>query len=243
MMNRTETFPAASTGTLSVRLSAASLEVCSDDVDEIIVQVTGDDDSEDDLRLTCASGHLTVQQPLTGLLSGHAAALQVSVRLPLSWKGAAELHTVTGAIRVQGLSGSDLSCVTVSGPIDAAGLCGITVTFRTVSGELRAEDVSADRLTLRTVTGSASVNSAVFPSVRARSLTGDISLGFAGAFDRMTASSLSGTVSVALPAPEADVTLRSLSGRIRTDGGIALRGGGSRLCARTLTGDLELIGI
>ena len=108
-MNRNEFFQALPVTKLALRLTGATLEICTDDIDDIHVMISGSNADVEALRISEAAGVLTVEQPVSALAKTAAAPgswMQIAIRLPRTWKGAVESRTVTGWMTVRGISGT-----------------------------------------------------------------------------------------------------------------------------------------
>ena len=89
-MNRNEFFQALPITRLNLRMTGAALEICTDDIDDIHVMISGSKADAEAMRVLAKADTLTLEQPL--FLKAAKAAnswLQVTIRLPRSWKGAA----------------------------------------------------------------------------------------------------------------------------------------------------------
>jgi len=220
-MNRNESFPALGVMDISARTAWASLTLQVDDTQEIQVLVAGSDEDAAALRITCAAGLLTVEQPGLGLNIHQLkseAWLQVTIRLPRSWKGAVEASTVTAPLFLSGLTGTDLAFSTVSGPMQAKGLQSIRTSLRTVSGSMTASELAGERLSLRTVSGRAELSGCGFSAYKLSSVSGEIGIQMDHGFDLLEAATVSGNVSLTTPLEAMDAALRSASGKMVTNG-------------------------
>ncbi len=241
-MNRNEFFQALTVTKLSLRLTSATLEVCTDDIDDIHVMISGAKGDVDALRIAESAGTLTLEQPVSALAKSAAAAgswLQIALRLPRTWKGAIEGRTVTGWMTIRAIAGTDLSLDTVSGLIMATDLDFITVSARSVTGDIKFTGMTCDRCSLFSTSGSLAAMAAQLRTGSASTVTGLITLDLTAPFEELTLNSVTGDLCVDAPITECDALLRSVSGRIRT-GGISIEEGAPRLRATTVSSDLDM---
>lgn len=241
-MNRNEFFQALTVTKLALRLTSATLEICTDDIEDIHVMVSGAKGDVEALRITDASGILTVEQPVSALAKSAAAPnswMQIAVRLPRTWKGVIEARTVTGWMTIRAIAGTDLSLDTVSGLVMATDLDFITVSARSVIGDIKLTGVNCDRCALFSTSGSLTAMATALRSGSASTVTGVITLDLVSPFEELTLNSVTGDLCVDAPITECDATLRSVSGRLRT-GGISITEGAAKLRATTVSSDLDM---
>lgn len=167
----------------------------------------------------------------------------------LQFKGYGRLKTISGDLRVQGVSG-DLSLNTVSGDIVLAGVQG-HADMKTVSGDLDLRDgvVSGS---LSTVSGDIEVGARLSGELRLKTISGDIELRAETTF-ALTANSTSGDLKVQLlpgSSGYVDASTRSgdlelslsleepLLGKRHAKGKVA--GGTAPLTFSSISGDVEL---
>lgn len=220
-MNRNERFQALEVTDIAARTAWASLTIQADDVQDIQVLVAGTDEDAAALRITCAGGLLTVEQPNLGLKAHPLSSerwMQITLRLPRSWKGALEAGTVTAPLQVTGFTGTDLTLSTVSGPMQARGVQSISTTLRTVSGSMTASDLAGEKLSIRTVSGTAALEACAFGVYRLSSVSGGITLTMQQGFERLDAATVSGPVTLHTPLTAVDAALRTVTGQLITDG-------------------------
>ena len=241
-MNRNEFFQALTVTKLTLRLTSAALEICTDDIEDIHVMISGGKTDVDALRITEAAGTLTLEQPVSALAKSAAAAnswMQIAIRLPRSWKGAIDTRTVTGWTTIRSLAGTDLSIDTVSGLIMATDLDFITVSARSVTGDIKLNSVHCDKCSLLTTSGDLTAMRTSLRSGSASSVTGLITLDLVTPFEELSLNSITGDLCVDAPILDCDAVLRSVSGRIRT-GGISIVEGAAKLRATTVSSDLDM---
>ncbi len=241
-MNRNEFFQALTVTKLTLRLTSAALEICTDDIDDIHVMISGGKADVDALRMTESAGTLTLEQPVSALAKTAAAGnswMQIAIRLPRSWKGSIDARTVTGWMTLRGLAGTDLSIDTVSGLVMGTGLDFITVAIRSVTGEVRLNGADCDRCSLFSTSGSLTAMRTSLRTGSASTVTGFITLDLVAPFEELTLNSVTGDLCVDAPILDCDAVLRSVSGRIRT-GGISIVEGAPKLRATTVSSDLDM---
>ncbi len=240
-MNRNESFAAPQVNALNVRLAWASLEMIVDDVPEIQVVVSGDEHDVSDLKISCSDGKLLLEQPTYGLTMklNTERWMQLFVRVPKSWKGAASLSTISGAVNVRGLTGTDLSLETVSGDLRTMGMNSMNLNLKTATGDIHAMNIACDGLNLRSVSGQVKVQDVSARQVKTFNVSGETTLEFVDPFEKIEGNTVSGNIRLYAPITEADATLSSLNGRVRTSG-VFLKEGGSAIRINSISGDLEI---
>lgn len=240
-MNRNEFFQALPVTKLTLRLTSAALEICTDDIDDIHVMVSGADTEASALRITEAAGTLTIEQPVSALAKSATVNswLQIAIRLPRTWKGAIEARTITGWMTIRSIAGTDLSMDTVSGLIMATELELITISARSVTGDIKLSAVNCESCSLFSTSGSLNAAATTLQKGSASTVTGLIALELLTPFDELTLNSVTGDLCVDAPITECDAVLRSVSGRIRT-GGISIVEDAPRLRATTVSSDLDM---
>ena len=240
-MNRNEFFQALPVTKLTLRLTGAALEICTDDIEDIHVMVSGGRTDQEALKISESAGVLTLEQPVSALAKSAASSswMQIAVRLPRTWKGAIEGRSVTGWMNLRGLAGTDLSLDTVSGLVMASELDFITVSIRAVTGDVKLNQVRCDRCSLFSTSGSLTALASSLRSGSANTVTGLITLDLTAPYEELTLGSVTGDLCVDAPITECDAVLRSVSGRIRT-GGISITEGAAKLRATTVSSDLDM---
>ena len=240
-MNRNEFFQALPITRLTLCLTGAALEICTDDIEDIHVMVSGSKDAAEALRISAKADTLTLQQPLSlkAAKGANSSWLQVTIRLPRSWKGAIHARTLTGWMNIRSIAGTDLSLRTVSGTIMANDLNFMTIATQTVAGAVKLHQVLCDKCSLLSLFGGLTVSDAQLQQGSASTLTGVIALTLLTPFEALAMHSLTGDLCVDAPIILCDAALRSLSGRIRTTG-VSIVEGGPKLRAATLTSILDI---
>jgi len=243
-MNRNEFFQALSITKLTLRLTSAALEICTDDIDDIHVMISGSNADVEALRISATADALTLEQPVTALPRTAAAPgswLQIAIRLPRAWKGAIDGRTISGWMNIRSFAGTDLSLDTVSGTIMANDLSFMTVTARAVTGDVKLSQIVCDRCSLFSTSGSLSALDVQMKKVSASTVTGTVTLAFLLPFEELTLNSVTGDLCVDAPIILCDAALRSVSGRIRTEG-VSIVEGGPKIRATTVSSDLDISG-
>lgn len=240
-MNRNEFFQALSLTKLHLRLTHAALEICTDDIEDIHVMVSGSKADAEALHIAAAADTLRVEQPLSLRKKASAAGswLQIVIRLPRSWKGAVNARTISGWMNIRSLAGTDLALSTITGTILATDLNFMTAAVRTVTGDVKLCQVICDRCSLFSAAGSLSALDVQLKKARAATLTGTVTLALPAPFEALALASLTGDLCVDAPIILCDGALRSASGRIRAEG-VSIVDSGPRVRGLTLTSDLDI---
>lgn len=240
-MNRNEFFQALPVTRIALRLIGATLEICTDDIDDIHVMIAGDNHAAGTLRVAVSGDQLTVEQPAASLAKAPANStwLQVTLRLPKTWKGSIEARTVSGWITARSLAGADLSLETVSGMISASDLTFITVSAKSVIGDTKVTHLNCEKCSLASTSGSVSALNASLRTATANTVTGTVTFTLAAPFEDVTMNSVSGDLCLDAPVDACDALLRSVSGRVRTSG-VSIMEGAPRVRATTVSSDLDI---
>ena len=242
MMNRNEFFQALPVTKLLLRLTSATLEICTDDIEDIHIMVSGSKTDVDALRIASSADGLTVGQPVSALAKSAKAPdswLQIAIRLPRSWKGAIDARTVTGWMNIRSVAGTDMSLDTVSGMLMVNDVSFLTLSARAVTGSVKLEQVSAGKCSLFSTSGSLTVHASSVKEGSANTVTGQIVLALTAPFETLSLNSVTGDLRVDAPMSECNALLRSVSGRIHTSG-VSILEGAPRLSATTVSSDLDL---
>ncbi len=241
-MEKNASFQKESISELYCRLTWAQLELLADDVQEIQVLASGDNQSVTDLRIEERDGRLIVEQPPFAFSLNFITHrwTQVCIRLPKEWRGIIDAHTVSGLLNSRGVKGSDITLDTVSGDIRAMAISSEGLSLRTVSGDLKGGDLRGERMSLRTVSGDARLQSIAFDKVRLNSVSGDVWLEFRAPFSRVDGNTVSGDLELLVPLASLEASLKAVSGRINTSG-VVLKEGGSSVHCSAVSGDLTII--
>ena len=241
-MNRNEFFQALQLTKLTLRLTSATLEICTDDIDDIHVMVAGGKTDVEALRITQSGGSLTLEQPVSSLAKSAAATnswMQIAIRLPRSWKGVVDCRTITGWMNIRSVAGSDLNIDTVSGMVMATVLDFITLSVRAVTGDVKLQQVRTDKCSLFSTSGSLTALRSSLRTGSASSVTGLITLDLIAPFEELTLNAVTGDLCVDAPLTACDAVLRSVSGRLRTSG-VSIMEGAAKLRATTVSSDLYI---
>lgn len=239
-MNRNETFSSMQVSSLTAHLSWASLDVMVEDVEQIQVCVSGAEKDVKELRVACQEGTLLVEQPAYGIKTlGTEHWMQIILRVPRAWKGAADLNTISAPLNVRGLTGTDFTLDTVSGDLFASGLQCMTAMLRSVSGHIKGEKLTGQHLTMRNVSGDMAAEACSFDTCRINTVSGDAHLVLDRPIDKLEGISVSGSIRVDAPMADANAALRSVSGRLLTSG-VSIRPDAPEVRVSSVSGDLEL---
>ena len=239
-MNRNEFFQALPITRLNLRMTGAALEICTDDIDDIHVMISGSKADAEAMRVLAKADTLTLEQPL--FLKAAKAAntwLQVTIRLPRSWKGAVDARTITGWMNIRSFAGTDLALNTVSGTIMANDLNFMTISARSVTGDVKLTQVICKEVSLFSAFGSLSVMDVQLQKAKAYTGTGTVALTLPHPFEALTLASITGDLCVDAPIILCDAAMRSVSGRIRTTG-VSIVEGGPKVRAATVSSDLDI---
>lgn len=242
MMNRNEFFQALPVTRLTLRLTSATLEICSDDIDDIHLMVSGGKTDVDALRISASADTLTVEQPMTALAKSAAAPdswLEIAIRLPRSWKGAINARTVTGWMNIRSVNGSDLDLDTVSGTVMISDVSFLTLSAHAVTGTIKLSRAATGKCSLFSTSGSLTVDSTSLKTGSANTVTGLVSLALSAPFEELSLNSVTGDLCVDAPITACDAILRSVTGRLHTSG-VSITEGAARISATTVSSDLDI---
>ncbi len=241
-MNRNESFEALHLTRLVVHLTNATLEICTDDIDRVQVMVAGNENEVEALRIAMPSDTLTIEQKIASTAKSAAVSsswMQITLRLPRSWKGRMEARTVTGWMNLRGLKGSDLDLDTVSGMISGADLDFLTLSALTVLGDVKLIGVSCEKCSLSTTSGEMTAQGMACKTCSAITVTGAVKLVLSAPFEDISLNAVTGDLCVDAPIDTVDVTMRSVSGRAHLDG-VTQQKGAPRIKATTVSSDLDV---
>ncbi len=242
-MNRNEFYDAKSITALDINLAWATLELLTDDVEDIQLLISGNEEDVDELKVSVNDGKLTIEQPAYGLTTHITMVrwMQVMLRLPSVWKGVIEASTVAGPLRARGLTGSDLTLTTVSGDLLASDLSAIVMHVRTVTGCLTLRTAGAETLKARTVSGDFRLSEGDFRKITVNGVSSDLRIDLATVFEQMDATTVAGDIMIYAPTREANISLRSATGRLRTSE-VSITDEGPVLNVVTVSGNLTVSG-
>lgn len=242
-MDRNEFFQALPVTGITLKLIGAALEICTDDIEDVHVMVSGDSRDVSTLKVHVAADRLIVEQPASAIARSPLSAgwMQVTLRLPRSWKGSIDARTVTGWINARGLDGADLSLDTVSGTIMAADLNFITISLRSVTGDITLSGAQLEKGAFAATSGSVTIAPAAMRTMSVNTVTGAIRAALAAPFEDVSINTVSGSTYIEAPVDECDAVLRSVSGRLSTSEISILEDAPARLRATSVAGDLTLV--
>lgn len=218
-MNRNEFLEALPLSHLVLKLTGASLDIAPDDsIDYISVLASGTDGDVNALKLFTTGNRLLVEQPAISRQYKPADSrwLQVTIRLPASWKGRFDIRTVTGCITAHGLRGTELALETGSGRISASSMHFISAEIRTGSGDARLTDVCFENAGLHTASGTITVQDCAIAKCTVTLRSGHASLDYHAPFDAIQANSVAGNLDVAAPITACSIQAHTSSGRVST---------------------------
>lgn len=238
-MNHNEAFPALTVTQLNVRLAGAALEVFADDIEDIHLLIAGSEPAVEHLRIAHSGSTLTVEQPAPALPLTASGWMQLTLRVPRSWKGGIDARTTSGLMNLRSLQGADLSLETVSGMVIVNDVSFLTMTVRTVTGDVKIHSAGCRKCALSTTAGNLSMLDSALNSLVLASVTGSAGVSLAEPFQEVSMSSVSGSLTIEAPIDACDAVLRSVSGRIRTNG-LSNVEGAAKIRAATVTGNLDV---
>lgn len=239
-MNRNEAFSPMQVSTLEANLSWASLDVMVEDVEQIQVCISGAERDVKELRVVCQEGTLLVEQPAYGIKTlGTEHWMQIILRVPHTWKGAADLGTISAPLSIRGLTGTDFILHTISGDLTADGLRCMTAALRSVSGHVKGTDLAGQHLSLRNVSGDSSINGCAFEDYRTNAVSGDVTLNMAQPFEKLEGISVAGSIRVNAPVAEVNAVLHSVTGRLATNG-VTIQPEAPEASLSSVSGNLEI---
>ena len=241
-MNRNEFFEALPITRVTLKLIGATLEICTDNIDDIHVMVSGSDRDATTLRIAASGDQLLVEQPAASLATNPVGTswLQVTLRLPVSWKGRIDGRTVSGLINARSLTGTDLTLESVSGLITAHDLSFITAGMRSVTGDVKVTCLGCEKCTLASTSGDISLLGSSLNTCQLTSITGNATLTLETPFTEISATTVTGDVAIDAPVDECDVMLRSVAGRIRTSGVSIIESAAVKVRVNSVSGGLDL---
>ena len=242
-MNRNEFLEAYPITRLSLRLTGATLEICTDAIDDVHVMASGADKDVEALRIEVKGDQLVVEQPAASLARNPAGSswLQVTIRLPQSWKGRIDVRTVTGWINARGLTGTDLALDSVSGLITASALQFRTVVIRTVTGDVRVQGMLCEeKCALGSTSGAISVQASSLEACSLSTITGSAVLSLRSPFREISATSVTGDLAIDAPVAACFAALRSVAGRLSTSGVSILEEADCAVHFTSVSGNLDI---
>lgn len=239
-MNHNEAFPALTVTQMNIRLAGAALEIFPDDVEEIHIMVSGNEHAVSSLRIAQTGDTLAIEQPAPALpLPASTGWMQLTLRVPRSWKGGIDARSTSGLMNLRSLQGADLSLETVSGMVMVNDVSFLSITVRTVTGDVKICSAGCRRCSLSTTAGSLSMLDSALNSLILASVTGSAAVSLMEPFQEVSMSSVSGSLALEAPMEACDAVLRSVSGRLRTNG-LSNVEGAAKIRAATVTGNLDV---
>ena len=268
-MNSRNSFSSLTITQLVIHLTGALLELYADDTQEIQVMASGDDHDMKAVSLAQNGDTLTLEQSAAALspLPLSARWLQVTVRIPRTWKGRVEIRTTSGSVHVRGLQVSDLSVESLSGFVMLSDLSSLSLKVKNGSGDIAGSDLSGqdcslftttgmlclERLaflnissplsgqdcSLFTTTGMLCLERLAFLNISLSSVSRGAMLSFAEMFSTFKGGSVAGGISLEIPGAQCDAILRSVSGRLLTDG-VSIVNGAPSVRVTTASGNLTI---
>lgn len=241
-MNRNEFLEPLPLTRIALRLTSATLELCTDDIDDIHVMVSGADGDVKALNIAVNGNQLLVEQPAVSLQKNPISTswLQVTIRLPMDWKGRIEARTVSGWINARGLIGTDLTLESVSGLINANALLFDAITLRTVTGDVRVNDMTCIRVSAGSTSGAISLQQTSLEQATLNAITGSMTLQLRSPFQSINASSVIGDLAIDAPFDQCSAVHRSVAGRISCSGVSIQEDSGAAVHFSTVSGNLDL---
>lgn len=240
-MNRNEFLEALPITRITLKLIGATLEVCTDNIDDIHVMVSGADRDVENLRIAVQSDQLLVEQPATSLAKNPIGTswMQLTIRLPRAWKGRIDGRTVSGWINARSLTGADILLESVSGMITATDVSFITISMKAVTGDVKLVSAACERCTLASTSGDVRAEAVSLRTCSVTNITGNAALSLVSPFEEITATSVTGDVAIDAPIDACDAVLRSVAGRIRTSG-VSIEDGAAKVRVTTVSGGLDI---
>lgn len=240
-MNSRNSYPALTITQLTIHLAGALLELYADDTQEIQVMAAGDDHDMKTIQLTQEGDTLSIEQTVAALAPAPRVArwMQVTVRVPNSWKGKVDVRTTSGSVHVRGLSVSDLSVDSLSGTIMLTDVVSLSLKVKNGSGGISGTNLYGEECSLFATMGMLSMNRMGFANVSLSSVSHGAILSFERMFSTFRGVSVGGDISLTIPATQCDAILRSASGRMLTDG-VSIVAGAPSVRIRTVSGNLSI---
>lgn len=233
-MERAENFPSLTISTLRIRAAGAAVRITVNETADIQVVVSGE--HPDSVKLLRQEGILNITQPLHPMRK----VSEITVILPMDWKGAVDARTLTGTISASGVTGTDLALRSLTGGIYAEALTGITAHLRTATGSIGVSDLACDRCRVRTLTGQMILSACGFMACKASALFSRAEMDLVSPFDSLSVCCLFGGMTVYAPLTHADATLSSIRGRMLTED-VSIVSGAPRVAMKSVAANLQLI--
>lgn len=169
---RTNLFPGDEIRRISTELKSLSLEIEASDDGNVHVDFL--DGAEEFCRLSSGGGKVSVEQ---GMKSLGKSSCKVRISIPSAWKGDLDLGSVSGSVRLDGITAGLLELEGVSGSATISACTIGSLDMELVSGSVRAEG-SFDRVSCETVSGSIRVDFGKAPEGKCKfeSASGSVNL-------------------------------------------------------------------
>ena len=242
-MNRNEFLEALPLSHLVLKLTSASLDIATDDAIEYIsILISGTDGEVNAMKLASSGNHLLVEQPAVSRRRKPAASswLQVTIRIPASWKGRCDVRTFSGCITASGLCGTDLTMQTVSGRICASAMHFSNAVIRAGSGNVLLNDVCFANAELHSTSGTIIAQACSIAQCSLMSNSGHTALGFLTPFSGIQARCITGALDIAAPIADCNIQSHTSSGRIATIGLGQDENADSSVVFSSLSGNLSI---
>lgn len=219
-MTRNEAFNPEEIAGLKMTVPHGSIEILQSDDHRFMVLIAGDDRSCESLHLLLDHGLLRISQPWNGFpfLINEPRWLQLTLYIPLEWKGAVSIRTRSGSLLVHDLTGSDISLKTTSGTLKAERLQAISLTARTLSGDMEFSDAECDRCRMIAASGNIRLDAGSVSRCSICHLSGEAAVSLLQPADDFSCRSAGGDLILQSASATADVVLHTLRGRLRTEG-------------------------
>jgi DUF4097 and DUF4098 domain-containing protein YvlB len=217
---------------IELSATASDVEIRPGDSSSIHIEAIQRGGSQGDYQIDVTSSGDTVRVAETSSsLFCFFCSRSVSYRISVPAGTQADIHTASGEIDVQGLSGA-VALGSVSGDVRAADLTG-GLTVSTTSGEVQLRDV-AGKLDIGSISGDINLESGNVDGATVNTTSGEVELdGVAGA---LKVTSVSGDIKVR-EAHDGRLELSTTSGEIEYQGDLARA---SANTVNSISGDVRL---
>ncbi len=238
-MERNIGYPAAMVDGVQVRVGWAQVDVIHADTQEVQAVIAGDARSAGELNIRHENGKLVVEQPQYGMLNFDSKWLQICLRVPQTWCGGIGLTTISGAVTLRGIRGTQITVETVSGAIHVDNVQCEQLTMYGISGGLQATRLTGKGLKIRSVSSAVALYATAFEEIRATTVSGRVMLDFLAPFRSLDMQTATGDVCIQLPGGRAEVGFRSVTGKLSAEG-FSGGDGAPRIQVTTLSGNVSL---
>lgn len=242
-----------------LRLKAVAEEINIVPVEGDVIRVhlygTAPGNQMPELEFSESGGVLTAsvkQKPYIGLNLG-TENLKMDVSVPRQYSGAVDAESVSGGLRLTGMTLNKLRLKTVSGKLAAETVSASEVTLESTSGEVTCVGLSSKSAAVSTTSGRLNLNGCTGP-MTLKSVSGDVDVRYQAFRDALNVKTTSGHVTIQLP-EKADFNLdyHSTSGDCDSDFPITLSrmgdthqlqgkvgNGGESITVESVSGALEI---